>query len=161
MPTKNDWNKNLAALNKKIVKKFKTENEYELSINDSNIRCNDVESLTNIMDSFDFSNTPQFSIIDINKCSNDGESTYRKIIIHYDNAVYIFTISEELSDSDKDVYDNLLDRIKSHFNIMGSLGQLYKIIGGKPNYIVDWDDLNECLEEIEIGESIDLYLETG
>eukprot|EP00486_Rosalina_sp_Unknown_P015012 CAMPEP_0201593372 /NCGR_PEP_ID=MMETSP0190_2-20130828/190990_1 /ASSEMBLY_ACC=CAM_ASM_000263 /TAXON_ID=37353 /ORGANISM="Rosalina sp." /LENGTH=747 /DNA_ID=CAMNT_0048052525 /DNA_START=91 /DNA_END=2335 /DNA_ORIENTATION=+ len=158
LPTKNDWNKNLNALNKKIAKKFKTDKEYGLSINGLNIRCDDVQALTNAMQSFDFNNTPQFSIVN---ATDNGEGDGRKIVIHFDNATYVSTIKQELSELDEDVYDGLLARAKSHFKIMGSLGRLYENVGGKPNYIDDWDDLSECLEEIEIGESVDLYLENN
>eukprot|EP01084_Bolivina_argentea_P006457 12255_1 len=86
------------------------------------------------------------------------QSSKRSIIIHLSESSYTFTffVSCNLSELDNEIYNNLINEIKSNFNLYNSHFTLYEDVGGKHMNIEDWDDLSECLSHAT--DSLHLYV---
>jgi GTP-binding protein EngB required for normal cell division len=159
LPSQHDWTANSAALNKKIMKKFQAnDGSYKLQVGDAVVDPSDVHAITQAVKALDVSSSiPQFKI---SLSTTDGEPDGTQIVVHYEQQQpFTFTVSADLSQLDTAVYDSLVSGIAAHFQIQGDVGKLYEDVQGKPCYVDDWDDLSECLGDLECGEALKLHVE--
>eukprot|EP00484_Ammonia_sp_Unknown_P020753 CAMPEP_0197024238 /NCGR_PEP_ID=MMETSP1384-20130603/4838_1 /TAXON_ID=29189 /ORGANISM="Ammonia sp." /LENGTH=703 /DNA_ID=CAMNT_0042452591 /DNA_START=38 /DNA_END=2149 /DNA_ORIENTATION=+ len=159
LPSQHDWKANSAALMKKIAKKFRAnDGSYKLQISDVMLDPADADSLAQAVSKLDLSSTtPQFKI-----CENStkGEPDGKQIVVHFEQQKpFTFAVDDDLSQLDDAVFSSLVDGARAHFQVQGQLGKLYEDVRGKRMYIDDWDDLSECLEELECGQSLQLHVE--
>jgi len=160
LPSINNWKNNLDFLNKKIIKKYSTNNEYGLEITGRTINCNDYQAFAVAMSSFNLTEKPYIKIVNYNDINN-WSITGRQIVVHYgNNDKFIFSVADDLSELDDGTYDNLIRGIRRHFNIKERLGKesIYEDAGGSKIYVDDWDDLSDCLADKEDDEVLHLWL---
>eukprot|EP01083_Nonionella_stella_P063911 166072_1 len=160
LPTLDDWQKNVIALNKKIIKKFDIQHEYALCINKNTISHNDHNALSDIIRQSDETNIPIIEIVASATNTSQKSESIRKIQIHSNHNQFPCSLPFDLRESDDKFYTQLITDIKEQFGITSvDTFKLYEQCDEKRIDISDWEDLYESLQATKLCDTLHLYVD--
>ena len=149
---KGTWKKKLEKVKKKIRTKFDINEEIQwiMSINGNNIDPNNLTQFGQIL-----STTPLPITIKVQEASDDdhkyndpdlASNQHIQLVIHYQNAIMSYQLSNDTNLWTKETYDELCKAIKTKFEIKGNINITNQT---KAIDLDDIDDINDEYEKYE------------